>query len=58
MNEIKTSFAQAEPKLDTAAEAKLVDYVGRQKVFNCVRKLREVVGIDNEANKAVEKVIL
>ena len=46
-------------KLETAIEAKLVDSVGKEEVFSCVREMRiEVVGISNEANKAVEKKVI
>ena len=59
MNEIKTSLAQEATKLETAIEAKLVDSVGKEEVFSCVRELSEdVVGISNEANKAVEKKVI
>ena len=56
IKETKTSLAQEATKLETTIEAKLVDSVGKEEVFSCVRDLREeVVGISNEANKAVEK---
>ena len=58
VNEIKTSLAQEATKLETAIEAKLVDSVGKEEVFSRVRELREVVGISNEANKAVEKKVI
>ena len=59
MNEIKTSLAQEATKLETAIESKLVDSVGKEEVFSCVRELREeVVGISNEVNKAVEKKVI
>ena len=59
MNEIKTSLDQDATKLETAIEAKLVDSVGKEEVFSCVREMREeVVGISNEANKAVEKKVI
>ena len=59
MYEIKTSLAQEATKLETAIEAKLVDSVGKQEVFSYVREMREeVVGISNEANKAVEKKVI
>ena len=59
MNEIKTSLAEEATKLETAIEAKRVDSVGKEEVFNCVRELSEdVVGISNEANKAVEKKVI
>ena len=59
MNEIKTSLAQEATKLETAIEAKLVDFVGKEEEFSCVREVRkEVVGISNEANKAVEKKVI
>ena len=58
MNDIKTSLAQEATKLETAIEAKLVDSVGKEEVFSCVSELREVVGISNEANKAVEKKVI
>ena len=59
MNEIKTSLAEEASKLEIAIEAKLVDSVGKEEVFSCVRELREeVVGISNEANKAVEKKVI
>ena len=59
INEIKTSLAQEAMKLETAIEAKLVDSVGKEEVFSCVRELREeVIGISNEANKAVEKKVI
>ena len=51
MNEIKTSLIQETTKLETAIEAKLVDSVGKEEVFSCVREMREVMGISNEANK-------
>ena len=59
MNEIKTSLTQAETKLETVIEAKLVDSAGKE-LFNCVMDLRGVVGITNEANganKAVKKKV-
>ena len=55
MNEIKTSLAQEATKLEIAIEAKLVDSVRKEDVFICVRQMKEVVSISNEANKAVEK---
>ena len=59
MNEIKISLAQEATKLETTIEAKLVDSVGKEEVFSCVRELREeVLGISNEANKAVEKKVI
>ena len=59
MNEIKTSLAQEATKLETAIEAKLVDTLGKEEVFSCVRELKEeVVGISNEANKAVDKKVI
>ena len=52
-------MAQAETKLETAIEANPVDSVGKEKVFNCVRDLRdEVVDMKHEANKAVEKKVI
>ena len=57
---IKTSVTQAETKLETAIEAKLVDSVGKEvsKWSSCVKDLQEeVVGISIEANRAVEKKV-
>ena len=39
INEIKTSLDQEATKLETAIEAKLVDSVGKEKVFSCVREM-------------------
>ena len=59
MNEIKTLLAQKATNLETPIEAKLVVSVGKEEVFSCVRELRkEVVGISNEANKAVQKKVI
>ena len=59
MNEIKISLVQAETKLETAIEVKLVDSVDKHEVFNCVKDSREeVLGIINRAHKVVEKEIL
>ena len=59
MKKIKTSLTQAETKLETAIEAKLVDSVEKEEVFNTIRYLREeVVGITNEANRADEKKVI
>ena len=59
MKELKTSLAQEATKLETAIDAKLVDSVGKEELFICVRELREeVVGISNEANKAVKKKVI
>ena len=58
MIKIKTSVTQTETKVETAIEAKLVDSVGKEvsKWSSCVKDLREaVVGIGNEANRAVKK---
>ena len=54
LNEIKTSLAKEATKLESVNEAKLDNSVGKEEVIRCVRDLREeVVGISNEANKAV-----
>ena len=58
MIEIKTSLTQEATKLETVIEAKLVDSVGKEEVFSCVREMEEVVGISNEANNAVEKKVI
>ena len=56
MNEIKTYLAQEAAKLETVIEAKMVDSVGIEEVFSGVREVREeVVGISNEATKAIER---
>ena len=48
-----TSLVQAETKLETAIETKLVDSVGKEEVFDCFRDLREKdVDNSNEANEA------